>query len=252
MRSVKKKKGFSPLKNDLKRTLKHALAKLSQKMIDIIVKKSTKISKKHYRELYRSEPSKWKFYSGVEWLTYGIKEILNVQAGRPIEDYRAGMLTLSELRQLAEIIGIKYSELDGVNRSVWWSQIVAKVKQDEDSRINRLKKLWQWLEERIDVTDVDYLMVHAPGYWGSRECYKDEDWRNEHLSNIYEISWVIQEVVDAILKADDRTPVSTGLSRLQLWLITQKVMKLEMSNNATKEAMWQKILEKIESDKLKA
>lgn len=246
-----KKKEFNPTKSELKRVLRRAVTMLKPEERGEIVRRALRVSKRHYAEDRMGDPSAWKFYGGIEWLSYGLKEILNVRAGRPIDDYRAGMLTLDNLRELAEYFGLEMSNTGKIKRSALWSQIVAKVKEDEDSRINRLKKLWQWLEERIDVTDVDYLMVHAPGYWKDRGCYLNPDWRLRHLTNIFELSFIIREVADAKMKSENRTPVVSGLSKIQLWVITQKIMNLKLPHNATKEVMWQKILEKIEQDKKK-
>ncbi len=247
----RKKNKFSPKSSDLKRVLRYIIAMSKPEEIEEIASRAHKVSKKHYKRDRQGDPSNWKFYTGKEWLTYGLKEILNIKAGRPINDYRAGMLTMANLLELAGLVGIKNSDMVNIGRSDRWDQIVIKVKQVEDSRMNRLKKLWVWLEERLDVTDIDYLMVHAPGYWQNRESYLDPDWRTRHLTYIFEITYMIQEVVDAKMKVEKWTPVVSGMSKLQLWIVTHEIMGLEeVPHNAVKEVMWQNILKKIEQDNI--
>lgn len=248
----RKKKGFNPKVSDLRTVVGRGIVLLTQDQKKELAKWSLKAAKKHCKKLDKDDPSKWVIYVGKERLKYSIKELLNIKASRPVNDYRAGPLTLDNLRELADHIGIKRSELGDINRSVWWSQIVAKAKRDEDSKMNRLLKLWGWFEERIDDSDIKYLMDNAPGYWQDSECYKDLDWRVKHLSDIFEISFIIQEVVDAKLKSEERRSSVSGLSSVQLWEIATKIMNLEsqLPKIPTKKILWEKILEKIEQDKI--
>lgn len=244
----RKKKGYDPKVSDLRRTLRFAVSKLKPEEIEKVVSRAQKVAKEHYQKLYQGDPTTWKFYFGKEWLSYGLKEILNIRTGRPIDDYRAGMLTLNNLQELAELVGIKRSDLGDVNRSIWWQQIVAWVKENEDSRMNRLKKLWQWFEERLDATDIKYLMDHVPVYWKDKECYLEVKWRAWHLSGIFEITNTILEVVDAKLKSNKMYPATFRLKADHLRVIACEIMNLDLPHNATKEVMWQNILAKIESD----
>ena len=241
MASKKKIKGFNPRTRELRKVLRFGVGLLEPEEIEEIEARVPIMAEKRCL----SHPTCWQYCLGRDLTTYRIKEILNYKAGRPINDYRAGAFNLDNLREIAGLIGVEDGHSEKIDRVTRWKQILEKVKQEEDSPMNRLRKVWAWLEERVDVTDVDYLMVHAPGYWKDRECYLDPDWRLRHLSNIFEISFIIQEVVDAKLKVQNRIPVVSGLSKLQLWVITHEIMNLEVPHSATKEVMWQNILAEI-------
>jgi hypothetical protein len=245
-----KKKGFDPKKSELKRTLKHFVSLLKQEEIDEVMARSFKVARRHYAEDRQGHPSKWKFYGGKEWQSYGIKELLNIKAGRPVNDYRAGMLTYTNLKELAGHLGVEIAQSEVINRSVLWSQIIAKVKQDEDSQMNRLKKLWAWLEEGLEDRDIRYLMNHVPVYWYEEDCYLDPKWRLKHLSNIFEISNSILEVADAKMNSNKMYPAAFRLTANHLRAIAREVMKLDLPDRSIKEFMWQKILDKIDRDKM--
>lgn len=247
-----KKKGFDPKKSELKKVLRHFVLLLKQEEIDEVIARSFKVAKKHYTQDRRGHPSQWKFYGGKEWLSYGIKEVLNIKAGRPVDDYRAGILTYANLRELAGYFGVEIAQSEVIGRSELWSRIIEKVKQDEDSQMNRLKKLWAWLEGGLDAGDIRYLMNHVPVYWCEEDCYLDPKWRLRHLSNIFEISNSILEVADAKMRSNKMYPNTYRLRAKHLRAMACRVMGLDLPDRATKEFMWQKILDKIEQDKIRS
>jgi hypothetical protein len=200
-------------------------------------------------------PACWR-HCGVsrEWLNRRTKEALNALAGRGIKKYQVGPLTQENLFEIAKILKLE-ADPHKIVKTILWQQIVDKVKLNEDTLLNRLLKIWTWLEARITDKDMEYLQEHGPGYWEEKECYAgkacylDPDWRARHLTTIFETTFIIQDVVNAKMNAKERTSVVSGLSKLQLWLITHEIMNLEkVPHSATKKVMWKAILEKLEGD----
>jgi len=242
-----KKVKYKPKASELRKVLLFVIMKLEMEEIKKIEKCVHVVNKKHYLR----NPASWRRYTGAVWFCNRFKEILNIRAGKPINDYRVGLLGLHDLSDLAVLVGMKKSQFGDVNRSIWWQQIVTYVKENEDSRINRLEKLWTWLAARIDEKNLDYLTVHSSVYWPDRECYKKNEWKLIHLSYIFNITNTILDIVDARLESKKPHPSVSSLTRVQLWVICNnpRIMDLALSNNATKEVMWKAILEKIEEDK---
>jgi hypothetical protein len=250
-RKKSKKKDFkSKLRRvALRKVLKFIVKGLSEEQRTEIANQSRWFVKKYYRKVYRSNPDTWKYYSGFEWLGYGIKKVSNVRLGRPIGAFRSGTLTRRNLYDLALLVGIEDSEIKDIDRTAMWQQIVEYVEKNEDSQINRLRRLFDGLVPMISKSDIVSLMKYAPKRWTSRDCYNDPEWRKTNLSTIFEASYLVRQIVNLKLGGKAELPVVHGLSKSVLLRIANDLKKLNLPKSTTKEEVWNKVLEKIEQDK---
>jgi len=127
-------KGFYPMIFALRKVLRHLIEKLLKP--EEISKLEQQIPEISLRQCLR-EPY-CKYCWDRKGLQQRIKEIVNIKMGRPAK--AKGGLTLNELVELAEIVGIIRSELIEKKKSVLWSQIVKKITEDRKREKESEKK----------------------------------------------------------------------------------------------------------------
>ena len=91
-------------------------------------------------------------------------------------------------------------------------------------RAKDLRKIFEYLESKIDTNDLSFLRKLAPGLWEEypdnawEEKEKYKEWIKKNLSNSVRVSFLIQTIVDAKLREFSRIDDKKTKDRSELQL----------------------------------
>ena len=111
-----------------------------------------------------------------------------------------------------------------------------------------LKKIWNWLEKKISPKDKKWLEKYRPGVWCDVPKGSQVLWHAKHAETVYQLSFRIQDVLDAKAGRTDITYLFAEGMPKEYLLELAKMLSLDMTEKNLKWEIINLVLKRIEEE----